>query len=589
MLLSTVNHNKMYSFMNNHSFKICLLFLSLYLMPMIILQENSHVSIHDNLNSEVMYRVIPSMSGKALSPDPNTLIENVMNGIPRSSFPSGLNLLMIIFVLFKPFTAYMINEVLIRVAAFVGMYILLRKHFLYNYENKWIIAATALCFAILPYYSIFGLTIAGQPLLLYAFLNLRKGDKRLINYSIIIVYPFYSVLVFSGIFILFICGIFLIYDVATNRRINFPFLLGVLLLGTLCAIAEYQLFYSMLLSKNYISHRTEFDPSLWSFDNVKAVKKVLINFFWGHFHSISLHIIISFIVVPCSLIIGIKKKIKLRTVILLIGIAFVISLFYGLYRWEGLIHFKRKIPILTTFQFDRFYFLQTTIWYIMLALSFKIIATVNLGNLRIGILMVFVVIVVQLLFIFNYSDSKKQSERKNDLLTLSGIQNKSLENITFKEFYSEDLFKGIKDFIGRPQAEYRVVSIALQPAMALYNGFYTLDMYIPNYPLKYKHNFRKIIARELDKNIKHKALFDNWGHICYIYVSEISDIHRMFTKEDNFTIKNLELDTVQLKKMGGEYIFSAVEILNSGKSGLELLRIFEKDNSPWRIYLYKVN
>ena len=53
-------------------------------------------------------------------------------------------------------------------------------------------------------------------------------------------------------------------------------------------------------------------------------------------------------------------------------------------------------------------------------------------------------------------------------------------------------------------------------------------------------------------------------------------------------IKSLDLNTKALKEMGGEYIFSAVEILNYAENGLSLEKAFERKNSPWKIYLYKV-
>jgi len=62
----------------------------------------------------------------------------------------------------------------------------------------------------------------------------------------------------------------------------------------------------------------------------------------------------------------------------------------------------------------------------------------------------------------------------------------------------------------------------------------------------------------------------------------------MMTKDSNIKIERLDLDTAQLKKMGGRYIFSALEIQNAGDIGLRLDRVFEHDQSAWKIYLYQV-
>src|SRR5699024_11742196 len=85
----------------------------------------------------------------------------------------------------------------------------------------------------------------------------------------------------------------------------------------------------------------------------------------------------------------------------------------------------------------------------------------------------------------------------------------------FKEFYATELFYDIKNYIGRNQKDYRVVSTAMHPTIAQYNGFYTLDTYNNTIPVEYKHNFRKIIAPELNKNKQLKNYFDTWGSRLY--------------------------------------------------------------------------
>lgn len=157
--------------------------------------------------------------------------------------------------------------------------------------------------------------------------------------------------------------------------------------------------------------------------------------------------------------------------------------------------------------------------------------------------------------------------------------------ITYKEFYSPELFAKIKQQIGLPQSQYRVVSIGLFPEIALYNEFYTLDSYQVNYDMNYKKEFRKIISKELDKSEELKSYFDNWGNRCYIYSSELG---RNFFITDNRAVNNLEINTEQLKLMGCRYIFSAVQINNAPKLNLEFVNKFTDKNSPLTVYLYKL-
>lgn len=157
---------------------------------------------------------------------------------------------------------------------------------------------------------------------------------------------------------------------------------------------------------------------------------------------------------------------------------------------------------------------------------------------------------------------------------------------SFREFYASDQFKQIKRFIGRPTDSYRVASIGLHPAIAQYNGFYTLDTYANIYPLKYKYQFRKIIAKELDKNPALKRYFDEWGSRCYLFVDELGK-HYAFKKSTKKKITNLELNTEAFKKMGGQYIFSSVPIMNAEQNKLALLKRFSHPQSAWNIYVYE--
>jgi hypothetical protein len=160
---------------------------------------------------------------------------------------------------------------------------------------------------------------------------------------------------------------------------------------------------------------------------------------------------------------------------------------------------------------------------------------------------------------------------------------------SYREFYSPDLFKKIRDYIGKPSETYRVVSIGLHPAVSLYNGFYTLDGYFPNYPLAHKKAFRKIIAGEIKKSKGIQIVFDDYGGRCYIFSTELELSNSLYIKNKNGVIKNLDFNTQAFFEMGGRYIISSVEVKNYRENNWELLKVFEDNTSPWRIFLYSAN
>ena len=133
-----------------------------------------------------------------------------------------------------------------------------------------------------------------------------------------------------------------------------------------------------------------------------------------------------------------------------------------------------------------------------------------------------------------------------------------------------------------------MVSLGMHPAASQYNGFYTLDAYITNYPVSYKESFRKVIANELDKDEQLKDYFDNWGNRCYIFSSELGK-HYLFNKNSDVEIVNLDINVQHLKNMGCEYLISAVPINNYQSIGLNYERPFESSDSFYKIFLYSIS
>ena len=190
---------------------------------------------------------------------------------------------------------------------------------------------------------------------------------------------------------------------------------------------------------------------------------------------------------------------------------------------------------------------------------------------RSGTYITCILLALQICYAFYYHDEIQQRNNKP----------------TYREFFATQQFSDIGKFIDKNKTDYKVVSIGIFPSIAVYNGFHTLDGYMTNYPLKHKHEFRKIIKNELDKNLKYKNYYDKFGGRCYIFVNDLNYADWNYRKERKAVINNLEFNTEAFKKLGGDYIFSAVKINNFEENKLELLKIFESDASAWRIFLYR--
>ncbi|MER2998035.1 DUF6044 family protein [Pontibacter populi] len=559
----------------------------LFSLPRIILGEDSYITIHDNLDSELVWKMIMTEGGQLIGD--NAVTQRVMNGFPSKLYPSQLNISVWFFLFLSPFQAYVVNEIVVHAVAFIGMFLLLKKYVLPAKNYSWIVLGVSVTFAALPFYSVYGLSITGQPLLLYAFLTLLNKGHNWKSYAIIVLYAFYSSLPLTGFFILVALAGWLIVYYYQNRVVNLPLLLGTIVLGLCYVITEHNLLYMMLLDTSYVSHRTDYTPeNIVSHDIIELVQQTADSFVFGNYHAATVHrpVLITAII---ALFIAWRRKDyrSYGNIITLLIIALLLSLSYTIYKSFILVELKNTISIVKTFDFSRFFWFRPLVWFITFALSLVVISR----DTKWGKILAGFCVLLQLAFCLKSTTQTTNEFNENRHLLMAKYlgtprppQNLS---VTYKEFYSEELFAQIKEYINRPQASYRVLSIGFHPSIAQFNGFYTLDGYQNNYPLEYKRQFRKIISEELAKNKKWYNYFEGWGSRFYILPAELENYYdNVKTKEAR--IRQLDINTSAAKSMGAEYIFSSIKIENATENEMHLEKVFEREDSPWRIYLYSI-
>lgn len=562
---------------NYHPIIFGLLFALLYELPFIVLGEDSHIYITDNLDAMVSCFLRMVQNNQIF--DFQSTIPQLMNGLPRVFIANGINISVFWYIFFKPFTAYVLNDFAVHWIAYTGMHLLLKQHT--KLSNNLLIIGISAAWSFIPFLSIYGISSAGQPLLAYAFLNLKENKLKLTSYLIILFFPLYSMLVFIGFFIIPAIGLFAVYKYVFERKLYYHLFIGLILLSTAYIIIEFQLIELFLFNKKLTSHRTEWNPAYVSTNFKNTISIALQNFTKGNFHSPSSHILILCLSLLYLTIVTLKKGFKSqesKIVFFSLVILFIFNLAFSFCNWEGLIPLKENIPFLKTFQINRFIWLTPIFWYLLLAFVLW-----NIQHFQYGKAIIVIFLSMQIIYTLLYnSELQFQANRLFNLKTAT--------NISYKEFFAEHQFKEIKDFIDKPQNTYRTLSLGIHPAISQYSGFYTLDSYQNNYLLSYKHEFRDLMAEELSQSKEWREYFDFWGNRCYLFSSEIPKSEDPFLtyKTKGIRIKNLRLNTKKFKNMQGKYLFSAVEILNAEDIELKLLRVFENVKSPWRIYLYEV-
>jgi len=542
------------------SFLAILLFVS----PYFILGENAHMRVHDNLDSNIAWYKVLAKSGEIFG-SVDAVIPQIINGLPRNAYGTEYSGIVWLHALFPSIYAYGLSQMITRVFAFIGMYLLLKKHFLREDRYGWIRVGVSLAFALTPFWPSGMLSTLGMPLALWAFLNIRAGEHSWKNYLVLTLLPLYSSIVLGFFFFLSAMGVLWIVDVVRGRGWNWGFLFAIVYMTVVYLGVEYRLVHSFLFSDEPTSRDEYFHARLTFWHSVRLTFK---NYILGHNHVMTVHGLFILPVTFFALYIVARKKMwkQEKTFVFLHVLNLALSAWYAFWFYKGWLPLTERFDFLDKFNFARYHFLRPLVIYVLFALSLKILWREGKHWRQPTIF----VMVAQLILLTAFNE---------EIL----YQNKP----SFKQFYAEEQFAEIKRYIGKPVEDYRVASIGIHPAIAQYNGFYTLDTYNNFYPLSYKHRFREIIAKELDKDKKLREYFDEWGGRCYIFVDELGK-HYMFKKNSKKKIKKLQLNTATFYEMGGRYIFSALPILNAEQNRLKLEKVFDSKESAWRVYLYKV-
>lgn len=545
-----------------------------------ILGTDSVVAVHDQLDGEVpgyLYQAKYLFRG-------NTIPE-LMNAVGKEALMAPAPILILLYKLLPPFGAFLLGQYLVMLAGYVGMVLLLR----YLRVPMLLACFSGLIFAYLPLLPVYGLSMYGMPLAAWAFLKL-KDSKNIREW----LWPCLTLMLYAAASSPVLCGFAVLFAAAAagaamwmagktkfGSRGKKGYLLGMLLLLLVYILCNSNLLVQLLNPAAFVSHKEEVRLAPLSFfDTFRNT------FLHGAEHARAWQewcVLLAVLVLIAGLFV---KKLRNETytrISILVLSAVLIALFYAVWNWEPVIEVRRNLGgVFVWFQLERFYWLLPAVWYTILGLCLGWLWELGITkkavrrSLRGGGLLIGVAAALTVLYAGNW----KQNVQK--------LVNADYPAMSWKDFYAEDVFSQIQDYIDRPLSEYRVASLGIFPAAALYNGFYCLDGYSNNYPLEYKHSFREIIEPELAKNDYIREYFDGWGNRCYLLASETPGYFKI--EKGKFYYSNYEINTAAFRKMGGDYLLSAAYIENAEKTGLKLLRQepFQTQDSYYQIYLYGI-
>lgn len=556
-------------------------FIIILFCPYLVLKQGSVFPIHDQLDETLLTYVL---NARHLF-DASDVFPELLGGIGRSGMQPSAILFIPLYRLLPALPAFLTQYLIVCASGFHGMYGTVKK-----LTGSSILAlAVSGCFCMLPVQPVYGLSIMGVPLLLYAFLLLSEKRHVRAAYILILFFGLTTHLVLIGYVVLS----FWLLDILVRllrKRHNIHVYCGFAALTGVYLIVNHRLFTELLLGKSsYASHRDELvnaPMAFWS-----TVKDVFLHSA-QHAETLHDHLILPIVLLLFGeglycLFLGKRKRLKpeLRQLyrLALAGMAILagIAIFYAFCKSSPVTDFKNSVNgFLHYFQAERFYWLYPALWYLEFALVFGFLWKIS------GIAVWCKAAALVLLLLPTLNLIKVNSYfymNVNQINNGSGITG----YVSWESFYSEDLMMRLENVIGRDRSEYRVAHLGISPAPALMHGFSTADGYSNNYPLEYKHRFRQVIAGELDKNQEAKVYFDCWGSRCYLFNS-ISGTYWMLQKNSGVQYENLAFDLDALKSLGCEYLFSGGEILDAEERGLRFLGYYETDTSYWGIWLYEL-
>jgi hypothetical protein len=542
---------------------------AIYIIPVFLLGHNCYIRLHDTLEGEWSWLKILTDSHQAFNFNPHAIVPQVMNGQPRNVYPTGLSVNMLLVQWLGMFNAYLVSSLLIRIIGFTGMALLLCSYFITRKEDRFIVWSCALAFSVLSVFTPFGLSVMGQPLILWAFLNLRSGKKLITSYLIIVAFPLYSSIVWFAIPFLALLGLTGIYFFC-RKELNLHYVLGFILLAGMFVLVNFPILSVTFSEVNFVSIRSAYNLYMFAKPGIgQSIGDTLLMLLVTHYHIATFIPLVSLIAVLL-----VVKRTEQLLVVLLIAV-FGICIFQGFYSFPEY-WLSDKTDLVKSFRFNRFSVLLPFLW--LLAFGIALMKMRDSELLRPFVLPF---IYVQLFMALAANDEVLHNYRM-----LSGHQ----KFPGYENYLAPKQFESIKQYIGLPAESYKVASLGISPSVAQYNGLYTLDGLMSVYDLHYKEKFRKVFAGEIDKSKDLQQYFDGWGNRCYIFSSELGYRHDSYNcyKFKNRTVEHFDFNGAAFKELGGKYLISAVEIQDHKEHHLHLEKVFTDSQSWWRVYLYSI-
>ncbi len=587
---------------SNLIFILGLIAVAVSFLPYLILGQDAIFTYHDQLDGEVIAYLLNARHLGYSGP-----FWEFMGGAAQTALVPPAPAFVLLFAAVDAHVALSLMQLVGSLVGYLGMYYLIKtlKNMVeINSVPTWlgelVIVAISVIYAYLPFLPAYGLSQYGMPLLLACFLWITQGVgvcmsdgcppvgskiQRVFHWIYIALYGLSSSLVLCGFGILGAIAVAVIVLFIRKKKENALRLLGAgALLTVVAGMVNIRLLGQVLFGlgevshkEGYVNHGENFLVTFWN------------NLIQGKVHTNDFHEIFLWgILIVFVLFLITRKYQKLVTVMgIALGSIVILSAISALWDSTVGVALRECLGGLRSFQMNRLLWMTPVLWYLCLGLAMLGVANWVWEHTT-YYTWIILIAMGGILLVTGGKVALGSHLKPNAIKLFNGYY----QAISFSDYYAIGVMEQVEEYIeettGQRKQDYYVANFGIDPAAALYHGFYCLDGYSNNYSLEYKNQFREVIAGELDRNDYIRQNFDDWGNRCYIFSSECPGYYTI--EKGGFYLKDFRIDTNLLKEMGGKYLLSAVYIENGPDIGLELVREnpFETDDSYYRIYLYEV-
>ncbi|MCR5591273.1 MAG: DUF6044 family protein [Lachnospiraceae bacterium] len=555
---------------DNWSIALTLAFFIITFLFIVMSGEGIYLQTHDNLDSNIaLFRMMKdahlywSFGTKA----------PFLGGLDRNFLPSDLNVFAWIFMIFPAFPAIIIGWYM-KIALSIAGFVLLGRTVCKNSADRNIFIICGLIYGILPTYPTTPFGFASLPLLLAIMTRLYKmPDIR--YYLVLLAYPMLSNFSAFGIFI---CGyilFFFIIDWIVSRKPAWRILWAFFAVAIGFIIAEWRLFYVMFFSDEE-TIRSAFGSQYTS--AAQSLKLFADSLLKGEYASGTYFVIpvciIYFLYLNFTYVKNREFKGMCSDGYNFISVWLIINSF--IYSVDNAEWFRNLIavsaPPLKGFALNRTVWFSPFLWYLLFML---VLCRLSVKTPLKAIAAVAALILV-CIYPANYNHIRYNAE-----IAKAKIAGEGTDLPSYGQFYSEDLFRKIKEDIGY-DGEWSV-AYGMHPGILVYNGISTLDGYYPFYSTEYKDRFRRLIAPELEIDPDNMDYFDNWGGRAYVF-SPDCESKKYYSIPVDESVMHIDPDA--FAQMGGKYVFSMVKVANADELGLTEKGVYSLDGSDYTVFVY---